>query len=84
MVELSRNISSEQPPATVDDELSSYLVRMFEQVAIALSQSAQVPISNTLPDKPTDGKIYYFGQTIAPDIISVGFWGFENGAWVKL
>jgi hypothetical protein len=77
-------ISNEQPPADTEFSLREYLSRRFVEVGIALSQSKKFPPIYVLPDKPQDGNVEYFGQIIGATITSVGFWGYENGVWVKL
>ena len=78
------SISNEQPPADTEFSLREYLSRRFIEVGIALSQSKKFPPIYTLPEKPQDGNVEYFGVIIGTTITSIGFWGFENGVWVKL
>ena len=78
------NIGSEQPPLSTPDELREFLARQFVLVNNALAQSNKFPPIYNLPDKPQDGNLYYFGRIIGATITSIGFWGYENGAWVKL
>ena len=73
-----------KPPDDVTEPLREYLSRLFLQIDISLGQNNKIAVSGALPDKPQDGNIYYFSQIIAPDITSIGFWGYENSAWLKL
>lgn len=77
-------ISNEQPPVELPADLREYLSRRFVEIGIALQQSKKFPPIYSLPAKPQDGNVEYFGQIIGATITSVGFWGYENGAWVKL
>jgi len=84
------NISSENPPDSLDDEVVEYLVRMFRQVGIGLSNSSILPTRLDITDPPKEGRLYYF-KSIPPSeaaITSAGYWGFVGdpgvGTWVKL
>jgi hypothetical protein len=78
------SISNEQPPIETAIELREYLSRRFIEIGIALGQSKKFPPIYILPDKPQDGNVEYFGQIIGATITSIGFWGYENGVWIKL
>lgn len=73
----------EEPPNSFTTEQREYLSRMFAQIA-DLQRVSNIPVVGVLPDKVRNGRIYYFTQIIGATITSVGFWGYENGAWVKL
>ena len=73
----------EQPPIDFTDDQREYLNRMFKQV-VDLQRVSNIPVIGVLPDKVRDGRIYYYTQIIGATITSVGFWGYEDGAWVKL
>lgn len=77
------SISLEQPPVNTDAELSGYLNRKFVDIAIELERASSPPVINVIPLKPSNGEIYYFG-TIVGAITVKGFWGYEEGSWVKL
>ncbi|RKY42321.1 MAG: hypothetical protein DRP85_03280 [Candidatus Makaraimicrobium thalassicum] len=77
-------IAIEPPPLGTDEDLTSYLFRAFQEIAEAISKVNKLDIRNILPDRPQNGGMYYFGQIILPDITGPGFWGYEEGAWVKL
>ena len=79
-----KQISYETPPRGLDEEVSSYLRRMFVQINMALAQVNSLNPITVLPEKPQNGDMAYFGTTIGATITSVGFWGYEAGAWVKL
>tara|TARA_R110000803_G_scaffold210829_1_gene284073 strand:- start:17080 stop:17322 length:243 start_codon:yes stop_codon:yes gene_type:complete len=78
------SIGSEQPPYDVPPALAEYLRRQFIAINIALQSNGHINPIYVLPDKPRDGNIYYFGQIIGATITSIGFWGYENGGYVKL
>ena len=78
------SIGNEQPPVDLEVTLREYLSRRFVEINIALSKSQKFPPIYVLPTKPQDGNVEYFGQIIGTTITSVGFWGYENGVWVKL
>ena len=73
----------EVPPASVDDELRQYLNRQFHILSEAIRHNWDFEVTHNLPEKYEDGMIRYFGTTNIT-ITSVGFWGYENGTWVKL
>ena len=74
----------EYPPIDLDPELEAYLVRVLTVIVNALGESNKLEVMTRLPDRPRNGLIYYFGIILLPDITTPGFWGFEEGAWVKL
>tara|TARA_R110000822_G_C15338773_1_gene495880 strand:- start:7136 stop:7378 length:243 start_codon:yes stop_codon:yes gene_type:complete len=78
------SIGSEQPPSDAPPALAEYLRRQFIAINIALQGKSHINPIYVLPDKPRDGNIYYFGQIIGATIPNIGFWGYENGAYVKL
>ena len=73
----------EPPPPSFTEGQSEYLFRMFNQIQ-DLMRVSNIPVVGSLPDHVRDGRIYYFTQIIGATITSVGFWGYEDGAWVKL
>lgn len=78
------SINHEQPPESTDIELKEYLNRMFVQIGIALNQSGSFIPLYVMPKKLKEGRIYYFGQSISPDITSAGYWGRTATGWAKL
>jgi len=44
----------------------------------------QMDVLRTLPERPSNGRIYYFDNAIAPNITSEGYWGYTSSGWVKL
>ena len=61
-------MSAEQPPVDTDPALASYLVRLFSNIQGALVNTGKLPINKLAPPKPVVGKLYYFSQSIPPDI----------------
>jgi len=77
-------ISIEQPPIGTDIDLTSYLARRFIDVNNALGQTNYFKPIYEMPNDPLNGTIQYFGEPIAPLITEPGFWGYEQGLWIKL
>ena len=76
-------ISVEQPPESTDPALAEYLTRMLQNISSNISLSNKLSPNYVVPKKPDNGKIYYFPNAIN-DITTPGFWGYSNGAWVRL
>lgn len=76
-------ISIEQPPFGTDIDLTGYLNRRFIDVDTALGQVNYFKPVYELPNKPLNGTVVYFGETMA-GINKPGFWGYEQDQWVKL
>ena len=81
MVQILKEIA----PDTSDLELIAYLDRFQDSINKALDEfEDRLEIVYALPVRPVNGMMRYFGITIPPDITALGFWGYEEGVWVKL
>ena len=79
------SISLEQAPDGTNDELKSYLERMFLSVNQEIDKSHKFPERRTMPYKPQIGDVRYFGNpadhSYDADITIEGFWGYTNSGW---
>lgn len=80
---MARNITSEQPPGDTPLRLKEWLSRLVININASIGQSSDLDPQGSLPDKPANGMIRYFDFVSGP-ITQKGFWGYEEGAWVKL
>lgn len=80
---MSRTISLEEPPINTELELRAYLMRMRQDIAVALQQAQQLPITYVEPAKPQVGKIYYFGSALQshPVIAQEGLYIYKSTGW---
>ena len=80
---MSRTISLEEPPIATEQELRAYLMRMRQDIAVALQQSQQLPVVYVEPSKPQQGKLYYFGSEIQshPVITQEGLYVYKSTGW---
>lgn len=80
---MSRTISLEEPPITTAPELRAYLMRMRQDIAVSLQQSQQLPVLYVEPNKPQQGKLYYFGSEIQghPAITQEGLYVYKSTGW---
>ena len=80
---MSRTISLEEPPVSTEHELRAYLMRMRQDIAVTLQQSQQLPVMYVEPDKPQQGKLYYFGLEIQghPVITQEGLYVYKSTGW---
>lgn len=82
------SLGQEQPPTSVDDELSEYLVRRFLEIGIALESPSKFPVRKLMPYKPQIGDVHYFGDPGTHNydaaITSEGFWGLTGTGWISL
>jgi len=54
----------EQPPLAIDEDLSAYLIRMFNLVDSVLGNIGKLPVRKILAPKPVVGKLYYYKHKI--------------------
>ena len=76
-----------QPTAIPDDSppgLKSYLADQLRQIAIELQRALSVPVLGAEPARYFDGMIVYADGSSWDPGSGEGFYGRENGAWVKL
>ena len=72
-------------PDATDSEMVAYLDRLQDNVNRALAEiEDRLEIVYALPERPINGMMRYYGVIIPPDITALGFWGYEDDAWVKL
>lgn len=67
-------------------DLKRWLASEFRRVAtnfLSLDNLA-LRVSNAAPTRPRDGMVVYADGTDWNPGAGVGFYGYENGAWVKL
>lgn len=76
------SLPSEQPPKDIY-KLAEWLTRMITLINGVFDQMHDLPVSGSYPNKPRNGMIRYF-NFIDGTITSKGFWGYEEGVWVKL
>lgn len=74
----------EQVPEGLPSNVREYLFRQLNRLELLTQNSAQLPVLTALPAKPSVGKLYYFGNTIAPTITSVGVWVYKTTGWSYL
>lgn len=77
-------LNIEQPPFDVIDNLKEYLARRFVDVDNSLSTAHEIDKYTSLPEKPVDGKLYYFPNEIDPDILIPGLYFYQNGVYTLL
>lgn len=75
-------LPSEQPPREIG-RLVEWLTRMIILINGELDQVRDLPVEGRYPLKPRNGMIRYFSFTDGT-ITSKGFWGYQEGVWVKL
>lgn len=73
------------PPRQVSQEVQAYLDAELHRIADILNQSEvyAVPLAEE-PAHPVDGVIAYADGTNWNPGSGEGFYGYENGSWVKL
>ena len=76
-------------PQTIEDPeaLRQYHYRELIRIAVAFEQirfNTQLDVLHVAPAKPQNGLIVYADGTNWNPGSGVGFYGYENGAWVKL
>ncbi len=74
-------LSIQVPPASVERDLSEYLLRMFNALAIESDAEARFVPRYTMPSTYIVGAVYYFGSSVAPDITEEGLWVFKTTGW---
>jgi len=77
------SIPNELPPSTTAPELSAYLTRLVVNINTELD-NRRFPKISVMPDKPVENKIYFFDNTVAPDITSRGYWVYLNSVWIEI
>jgi len=80
---MSRSISLEEPPVDTDEELGAYLMRMRRDIASSILQSSQLSILYAEPEKPQQGKLYYFGDAVKNHavITKEGLYVYKSTGW---
>ena len=58
-----------------------YLIRVLTQ--LNNKDYTLVDKRTSVPDRPVEGKIYYFSNSVGA-ITSIGYWGYTSAGWVKL
>ena len=73
------------PPRSISTEAQAYLDSELRRLADILNQGPlyAVPLAAE-PAKPQDGVIVYADGTNWDPGSGLGFYGYENGSWVKL
>lgn len=71
----------EQPPSNTDAQLAEYLTRQLSLLQNQIDNAAALNVLTALPAKPLVGKMYYFGNTIAPTITTAGVWAYKSTGW---
>ena len=74
------------PPRQASPEMQAYLDSELQRIAdcINVSDVIQLDELDAAPAKPSDGMIAYADGTNWNPGSGEGFYGYENGAWVKL
>lgn len=82
------SLSQEQPPISVDEELSEFLNRRFVDVGNELVKPSKFPQRKEMPYKPQTGDVHYFGDPATHNydasITAEGFWGLTSGGWLGM
>ena len=66
------------------EQLPVFITDMIRQINIELSkQNLFNPIS-AMPVRPATGRVYFFSQTIEPNITAIGWWGWNGSTWSQL
>lgn len=85
---MTLSISQEQPPESVDEELRSYLIRMFTDIDSTFRKPPKFTERTEQPPKPQKGDVHYFGDPANHNydaaILVEGFWGFTEAGWEQL
>ena len=63
------SISRELAPQDTDENLRSYLDRMFTQVGLAIEQQDKLIRYDIRPNKLAVGQLYYFNAAIVGDLV---------------
>ena len=71
-------------PNDCPPELKSYLANELRRVSGALNATVHVDVIGAEPSRAQDGDIVYADGTAWNPGSGEGFYGRENGAWVKL
>jgi hypothetical protein len=66
------------------DEIPAFLQTLITAIEIELGNSNYFVPTKIMPSKVRAGRVYFFSQTIAPDITAVGWWGFDGTTWKQL
>jgi hypothetical protein len=74
------------PDTTDVSELKDWLLNELLLIADAIPSDGalKIRVRNSAPDKPRNGMIVYADGTSWNPGSGVGFYGYENGSWVKL
>ena len=75
-----------EPPKQASDAVRAYLDEELKRIAdcINVSDGIQLDELTAAPAKPSDGMLVYADGTNWNPGSGEGFYGYENGAWVKL
>lgn len=71
-------------PENAPSGLKAWLADQFRQIATELGRSINLPELTAAPAKPRDGMIVYADGTSWNPGAGEGFYGYQNGSWVKL
>lgn len=75
----------EEPPRQASEEIRQYLDRELQRLATFINQEIIiVQIRSIAPAKPLNGMLVYADGTNWNPGAGLGFYGYENGAWIKL
>lgn len=73
----------EQVPTGIPDKVREYIFRQLARIE-QLAQTAKPQVLTSLPAKPRVSQLYYFSNTILPDITSEGMWVYKSTGWSYL
>lgn len=80
----NRRVPLEQPPYVEDQLLQEWLSRMMIMINAAFDQVQHYDPIGVIPDKVSNGDLYYFNQIILPEITAAGPWMYVEGVWTNL
>ncbi len=71
----------ENPPESYN---RLYFQRLADELKALFAGKDELPKTLAMPTKPKEGKLYYFPNTIAPTITTVGVWVYKSTGWSYL
>lgn len=74
----------ENVPAGVPAQVSEYIFRHLTRLENMFSTKDELTRLTALPAKPVVGKLYYFKNTILPNITAEGVWTYKSTGWSYL
>ena len=82
---ITEQYTPDDVPRNASPELRDYLNQEFNKLADVLGQEVIiVQIRSAAPAKPFNGMLVYADGANWNPGAGLGFYGYENGAWVKL